>query len=53
MVVAYVKTKQTGDKWVRESFVSVQHYMKYQAIMGKDLLACRRVRKGMGVPVNA
>ena len=53
MVVVYAKTKQSGSEWVRESFVSVQHYMKWRAIMGKDLLACRRVRKGMGVPVNA
>ena len=46
MVVIYVKTKQAGSEWVRESFVSMQHYMKYRAIMGKDLLEVRRIRKG-------
>jgi hypothetical protein len=46
MVVAYVKTKQTGREWVRESFVSPRHYYKYKRIMGKDLLEARRVRSG-------
>lgn len=46
MVIVHVKTKQTGDEWVRESFLSPQHYMKYRKVMGKDLIAVRPVRKG-------
>jgi hypothetical protein len=50
MVVVYVKTRQTGSEWVRESFVDPRHYSKWRAIMGKDLLAVRPVRKGVVSP---
>jgi hypothetical protein len=42
-----VKAKIGGrSEWVRESFISPQHYLKWKALMGQKLLEVKPVRTG-------